>query len=62
MVLNCYVGNIDAMSRVRHELNAAIVRAFREHHVECAYPQREVTVHFANEHEAKVEAAKRRSA
>jgi small-conductance mechanosensitive channel len=44
MILNAYVGNIDVMGRVKHELNTAVARAFLDAGIECAYPHRDVTV------------------
>jgi potassium efflux system protein len=44
MSLGCYVANIDIAGRVKHELNTAIVKAFKERGIECAYPHRDITV------------------
>jgi len=44
MALNCYVANIDAGGRVKHDLNTAVARAFRAKGIECAYPHYDVTL------------------
>jgi potassium-dependent mechanosensitive channel len=44
MALSGCVANIDHVGRVKHELNTAVAKAFKENGIECAYPHCDVTV------------------
>ncbi len=43
-VLRCYMSTTNSLLQIKHELNTAIDNAFKEAHIEIAFPQRDIHI------------------
>lgn len=47
MQLRCWIADVKDYPRLRNELNQAIVKTFRAHHIEIPFPQRDIHLRHA---------------